>query len=64
MIRGKLDQAADVYSFSGEEVWVYSTKPQLTVAIDGEIVKIKTPLKCRVDKHALNIMVSNNPGAE
>ena len=64
LIRGKLDQAADVYSFSGEEVWVYSAKPQLTVAIDGEIVKIKTPLKCRVDKHALNVMVSNHLGAE
>lgn len=60
LIRGQLDKAADVYSFSGEEVRVYSKKSELTVAIDGEIVKIKTPLKCSVDKHALNVMVVNN----
>lgn len=57
LIRGQLEKAADVYSFSADEVQVYSSNPALTVAIDGEIVKIKTPLKCSVDKHALNVMV-------
>lgn len=60
LIRGQLDQAADVYSFSGDHVTVYSQKQKLTVAIDGEIVQIETPLKCYVEKHALSIMVSND----
>lgn len=57
LIRGQLEEAADVYSFSGEKVTVYSKKAKLTVAIDGEIIEIATPLKFNVDKNALNIMV-------
>lgn len=57
LIRGNLEKAADVYSFSGDEVTVYSKKARLTVAIDGEIVEMKPPLKFSVDKNALNIMV-------
>ena len=60
LIRGQLDKAADVYSFSGHEVNVYSKKSHLTVAIDGEIVEIKTPLKCYVEKYALSIMVPHD----
>lgn len=60
LIRGKLDQAADVYSFSGDQVVVYSSKPKLTVAVDGEIVQIDTPLKCYVERQALSIMVPND----
>lgn len=57
LIRGKLDKAADVYSFSGEEVTVSSKQSKLTVALDGEIVEIETPLNFYVEKNALNIMV-------
>ena len=57
LIRGKLDQAADVYSFSGDHVTVYSKKATLTVAIDGEIKEMRTPLQIHVEKNALNIMV-------
>ena len=57
LIRGQLENAADVYSFSGEKVTVYSKKAKLTVAIDGEITEIATPLKFNVDKNALKIMV-------
>lgn len=60
LIRGQLEKAADVYSFSADEVKVYCKKPKLTVAIDGEIVQIKTPLQCRVDKYALKIMVPHD----
>ena len=56
-IRGKLEQAADVYSFGAQRVIVYSKKPKLTVAVDGEIVSMSTPLKLHVEKNALNIMV-------
>ncbi|MFW1857757.1 diacylglycerol/lipid kinase family protein [Acinetobacter defluvii] len=58
-IRGHLEKAADVYSFSAENVKVYSAKPKLTVALDGEIVEMRTPLKLHVEKNALNIMVPN-----
>ena len=57
LIRGKLEQAADVYSFSGDHVVVKSKKKCLTVAIDGEIVEIKTPLTFHIEKNALRIMV-------
>ena len=56
-IRGKLEKASDVYSFGAQSVIVYSKKPTLTVAIDGEIVSMNTPLKLHVEKKALNIMV-------
>ena len=56
-IRGQLEQASDVYSFSADHVKVYSQRPKLTVAIDGEIVELNTPLNIHVEKNALNIMV-------
>lgn len=56
-IRGHLEKADDVYSFSAETVIVNSRKSDLTVALDGEIVEMKTPLKLHVEKNALNIMV-------
>ena len=56
-IRGKLEQASDVYSFGAQKVTVYSRKPKLTVALDGEIVSMSTPLDLHVEKNALNIMV-------
>lgn len=56
-IRGQLEQASDVYSFSANQVEVHSTQPSLTVAIDGEIVEMSTPLKIHVEKNALKIMV-------
>lgn len=60
LIRGKLESAADVYSFSGESVKVYSKKPKLTVAIDGEIIELQTPLNFHVEKNALKIMVPHD----
>ncbi|WP_180111154.1 diacylglycerol kinase family protein [Acinetobacter sp. YH12136] len=57
MIQGKLDQASDVYSFAADQVVIHSTQTQLTVAIDGEIVKMRPPLHISVQKNALNIKV-------
>ena len=56
-IRGKLEDASDVYSFGAQKVTVYSKKPKLTVAVDGEIVSMTTPLSLHVEKNALKIMV-------
>ena len=60
LIRGRLEQVNDVYSFSGEQVTVYSKQSRLTVAIDGELVQLNTPLHFSVEKHALNIMVPHD----
>ena len=57
MIQGKLDQASDVYSFATDQVVIHSTQTQLTVAIDGEIVKMRPLLHILVQKKALNIKV-------
>ncbi len=57
LIRGKLEKTPDVYSFSADQVKISSKKKQLTVAIDGEIFEIDTPLNISVAKSALKIMV-------
>lgn len=57
LIKGNLDQASDVYSFSADEVIVHSKRNKLTVAVDGEIVTVTPPLKIRVRKNALKVMV-------
>lgn len=57
VIRGSVDQAKDVHSFCANEVLVESPKRFLTVAVDGEIMVLKTPLKFAVQKNALQMMV-------
>ncbi|WP_130803168.1 diacylglycerol/lipid kinase family protein [Acinetobacter ihumii] len=57
LIKGELEQAKDVYSFSADRVVVDSKSKKLTVAIDGEIEELATPLTFSVEKNALNIMV-------
>ena len=55
-----MDQAPDVYSFSADEVKIYSKRKKLTVALDGEIVEMQPPLKISVRKNALKIMVPHD----
>lgn len=57
LMRGKLEQTPDVYSFAAQQVKIYSRANRLTLAIDGEIVEVTTPLNISVDQHALKIMV-------
>ncbi|UUM29039.1 diacylglycerol kinase [Acinetobacter colistiniresistens] len=57
LIQGKIDQAADVYSFCAEHIQVDCKKPKLTVAVDGELMEMQTPLKFSVEKSALKVMV-------
>ncbi|WP_121974448.1 diacylglycerol/lipid kinase family protein [Acinetobacter stercoris] len=57
LIRGNIEKVPDVYSFSADLVRVYSKKSKLTVAVDGEIFEIDTPLNISVEKNALRIMV-------
>lgn len=57
LVRGKIDEAPDVHSFSARQVIVYADQAQLSVAIDGEIVEMTPPLKIHVEHSALNVMV-------
>lgn len=60
LVKGHLDQAPDVYSFSADEVKIYSKQKKLTVALDGELVEMQPPLQISVRKNALNIMVPHD----
>ena len=57
LVRGKIDEASDVHSFSAQQVIVDAEQAQLSVAIDGEIVEMTPPLKIHVEHSALNVMV-------
>lgn len=57
LIRGKLEHAKDVYSFSAEHVVVSTKRKTMKVAIDGEIEELETPLVFGVKKNALNVVV-------
>lgn len=57
LIQGKAEQANDMYSFAAEQVVIHSKRQQLTVALDGEIVKMRPPLRISVLKNALKIKV-------
>ena len=57
LIRGNLDHAPEVYSFSADKVQIHSKAKKLTLALDGEIVEMQPPLHISVRKHALKIMV-------
>ena len=57
LVRGKIDAASDVHSFSAQQVIVDAEQAQLSVAIDGEIVEMTPPLKIHVEHSALNVMV-------
>ncbi|WP_349927234.1 diacylglycerol kinase family protein [Acinetobacter sp. A1-4-2] len=57
LIRGNLDHAPEVYSFSADKVQIHSKAKKLTLALDGEIVEMQPPLHISVRNHALKIMV-------
>jgi diacylglycerol kinase family enzyme len=60
LIRGNLDHAPDVYSFSADKVKIHSKAKKLTLALDGEIVEMQPPLHISVRKHALKVMVPHD----
>lgn len=60
LIKGNLEHASDVYSFSANSVSIHSKRKKLTVALDGEIVEMQPPLHISVRKNALKIMVPHD----
>lgn len=60
LIRGKIDEASDVYSFAADQVRIESRRNKLMIAIDGETVEMTPPLNISVLKNALNVMVPHD----
>lgn len=59
LIQGKIEQTPDVYTFCAENITVGCKKDKVTVAIDGEIMELETPLNFSVQKSSLKVMVPN-----
>lgn len=59
LIQGKIEQTPDVYTFCAENITVGCKKDKVTVAIDGELMELETPLNFSVQKSSLKVMVPN-----
>lgn len=59
LIRGQVEAAPEVHSFTADQVVIHSKAKKLSLAIDGELVKVKPPLKIWVDRAALKVVVPN-----
>lgn len=57
LLQGELEHAKDVYSFCAENVEISTQKPDMKVALDGEIMRLRTPLKFKVTHDAINVRV-------
>jgi diacylglycerol kinase family enzyme len=60
LIRGKIDQAADVYSFAADQVRIESGCKKLMIAIDGETLEMTPPLNISVLKNSLSVRVPHD----
>lgn len=62
---GTFEQAPEVNSYCAEKIRIESRQRLMKVAIDGEIVRLPTPLRFRVAQDALLIMVpADSPTAQ
>jgi diacylglycerol kinase family enzyme len=62
---GRLEQSRDFHHECLQEFVIESRRPKLTVAVDGEVRRIETPLVYRSRRRALSVIVpANAPGAQ
>jgi diacylglycerol kinase family enzyme len=54
---GRLDQASDFEKHHLETVTIHSRHRRLTVALDGEVCRLRTPLRYRIRPAALRVLV-------
>lgn len=54
---GRFEQAPAVQCYCADQIQIDTGRPQVKLAIDGEIVSVKPPLQFSVAKQALTIMV-------
>jgi diacylglycerol kinase family enzyme len=53
---GKLSQEKDFVSLCTKEAWIETTRKQLRVAIDGEVMMMETPLHYQIRERALRVI--------
>lgn len=63
-IFGKLDQQRDFLTAYGLEAEISSDRPTLSVSVDGETVRMDTPLRYRIRPGALKLIVPAAPAPE
>jgi diacylglycerol kinase family enzyme len=54
---GKLEQDENLIALELEEFWIESRREQLHVGIDGEVVRLRTPLHFRIRPRCLKVIV-------
>lgn len=54
---GRLDQEENFQILHKEEIIIYSTKKKLEVSIDGEVVKLETPLRYKINPSSLRLII-------
>lgn len=53
---GKLEHARDVRTLCAQDIWIETRRKHLNVAIDGEIMRMKTPLHYRRERGVLRVI--------
>lgn len=57
VLRGKLEEEGTFETDVVSTLQIDSEEPELTVALDGEVMKMKTPLQYSIEPQALKVMV-------
>jgi YegS/Rv2252/BmrU family lipid kinase len=60
-ILGGREKATDLITFEGEKLTVASARRRLKVAVDGEVLQLKTPLYYRIRPKALRVIAPQEP---
>ncbi len=62
-VLGMLDQGRDFEYRTAREIWIETRRPEISVALDGEVVRLKTPLHYESLKGALKVVAPPEPQA-
>ena len=63
-IFGRLRQTDDFEELNTPEITIETKKKHILVAFDGEVEKLETPLRYKIHKHALRVIVPPEAGEE
>lgn len=56
-LAGRLEQARDFGDFTAARVGISTRKRSVRVAVDGEVLRMRTPIEYRIRPHALRVIV-------
>jgi YegS/Rv2252/BmrU family lipid kinase len=60
---GRIEQASDFDAFTAARVEIATRKRSVRVAVDGEVLRMRTPIEYRIRPRALRVMVPAHPPA-